>query len=93
MDSSMRQYKKDEKDRHLSAEELYMGICSLALDEYGPMAKTVLAYWGINSGRDVGQIVFYMIEAGIFGKQEDDTIEQFYHLPKLALVLDSPYLA
>lgn len=91
MDSSMRQYKKEENNRHLSAEELYMGVCALALEEYGPMAKTVLSYWGIQDGKDVGQIVFYLIEAGVFGKQEDDSIEQFYRLPKLSFVLDSPY--
>ncbi len=93
LDTAVHQYKKDEKNRHLTAEELYMGVCCLALEEYGPLARSVLQYWGINDGRDVGQIVFYLIEAGVFGKQEDDSIEQFYRLPKLSGMLDAPYVS
>lgn len=93
LDSSLRRYKKDENNKHLSAEELYLGLCSHALEEYGPMAKYVLQYWGINSSKDVGQIVFYLVEAKVFGKQEDDSIEQFHHLPKLSQMLDSPYVS
>ncbi len=83
---------KETGPRHLSAEELYMRVCILALEEYGPMARTVLNYWGINSGRDIGNIVFHLIEVGVFGKQEDDSIEQFHHLPRLSQLLDAPYL-
>lgn len=93
MDSSMRRFNKEENHRHLSAEELYMGVCALALEEYGPMARSVLQYWGIKDGEDIGNIVFYLIEGGVFGKQEDDSIEQFYRLPKLGVLLDSPYQA
>ncbi len=93
MDTTVRQYKKDEQSRHLTAEELYMGVCALALEEFGPMAKSVMSYWGVHDGRDVGKIVFYMIEAGIFGKQEDDTIEQFHRLPRMSTMLDAPYCA
>ena len=92
MDMAMRQFKKEENNRHLTAEELYMGVCSLALEEFGPMARSVLQYWGIEDGKDIGQIVFYLIEAGVFGKQEDDSIEQFYRLPKLENLLDAPYM-
>lgn len=92
LDTAVHQYKKSEQNRHLTAEELYMGVCYLAREEYGPLARTVLQYWGINDGKDVGLIVFYLIEAGVFGKQEDDSIEQFYRLPKLSGILDAPYL-
>lgn len=91
LDHSAQRFKQDRKTAHLSAEELYLGVCSLALEEYGPMAKSVLEYWGILSSVDVGEIVFRLIEAGVFGKQEGDTINQFYHLPALSTILDAPY--
>ena len=91
LDHSAQRFKQDHKTAHLSAEELYLGVCSLALEEYGPMAKSVLEYWGILSSVDVGEIVFRLIEVGVFGKQEGDTINQFYHLPALSTILDAPY--
>ncbi len=83
---------RGKENSHLSADELYMRVCLLALEEFGPMARTVLQFWGINSGRDIGNIVFHLIEVGVFGKQEDDSIEQFHHLPKLSQLMDAPYL-
>lgn len=91
LDHSAQRFKQDRKTAHLSAEELYLGVCSLALEEYGPMAKSVLEYWGILASVDVGEIVFRLIEVGVFGKQEGDTINQFYHLPALSTILDAPY--
>ena len=91
LDHSAQRFKQDRKTAHLSAEELYLGGCSLALEEYGPMAKSVLEYWGILSSVDVGEIVFRLIEVGVFGKQEGDSINQFYHLPALSTILDAPY--
>ncbi len=91
MDTAAQRFNKDEKNRHLSAEELYLGVCAQALEEYGPLARAVLQHWGIRESRDVGHIVYNLIEAGVFGKQEDDSLEQFYRLPKLAHLLDTPY--
>ena len=41
------------------------------------MAITVLDYWGIRSSEDVGNMVFNLVGAGVFGKTDDDTIESF----------------
>ncbi|HEX8076591.1 MAG TPA: Minf_1886 family protein, partial [Chthoniobacterales bacterium] len=38
---------------------------------------TVLSYWGIRSTEDIGHMVFNLIGAGIFGKTEEDSIEDF----------------
>lgn len=91
LDEAAQQFDKGTNGVHLSAEELYMGVAGLALKLYGPMAAHVLSFWGIDSSEDVGKIVFLLIEAGIFGKQEDDNIEQFKHLPDLQMMLDAPY--
>ena len=41
------------------------------------MVVTVLSYWGIRSCEDIGHMVFNLIGAGIFGKTEEDSIEDF----------------
>ena len=62
---------------HVSAEELLEGFRRIALREFGPMAPTVLNYWGIASCRDIGEMVFSLVEAGAFGRTENDRIDDF----------------
>jgi uncharacterized repeat protein (TIGR04138 family) len=62
---------------HVSAEELLEGFRRMALKEFGPMAPTVLQYWGITSCRDIGEMVFNLVEAGAFGRTENDRIDDF----------------
>jgi uncharacterized repeat protein (TIGR04138 family) len=62
---------------HVSANELLEGFREYALQQFGPMGLTVLEYWGIRSTGDVGRMVFNLIEAGIFGRADDDRIEDF----------------
>ena len=66
--------------RHISGEELAEGVRSLALEQYGPMARTVLAHWGIHSTEDLGDIVFAMVECGLLIKREEDSMEDFRDL-------------
>jgi len=63
--------------RHVSGQELLEGLRRYALHQFGPMAKTVLAYWGIRQCNDFGEIVFNMVEKGILGKTERDSREDF----------------
>jgi hypothetical protein len=48
-----------------------------ALKEFGPMVMTVFDNWGIHSCEDIGNMVFNLIGAGIFGKTEEDSIDDF----------------
>ena len=66
-----------ESNHHVNAAELLDGFRQFALKEFGPMASTVLDYWRVRSSEDVGQIVFDLIEAGVFGKTESDSLEDF----------------
>jgi uncharacterized repeat protein (TIGR04138 family) len=66
-----------ERPRHISGQELAEGVRELALDRYGPMARTVLEHWGIHATADLGDIVFALVECGILIKQEDDRKEDF----------------
>jgi uncharacterized repeat protein (TIGR04138 family) len=63
--------------RHVSGPELLDGVRRYALKEFGPMVTTVLDSWGIRSCEDIGNMVFNLIGAGVFGKTEEDSIEDF----------------
>ena len=75
--SGIREREKITGHRHVSGQELCEGIRDYALEQYGPMARTLLQSWGINRTEDFGQIVFNLVEFGIFGKTETDSIEDF----------------
>ena len=80
------------KQVHMTAEQLYLGSCAYALQEYGPLAQKLLEMWGICTSHDFGCVVYNLIEAGIFGKQKGDTQEEFDTLPDLTTLLDAPYI-
>lgn len=68
---------KFDKPRHITGTELLDGIREYAIEQYGPMAKLVLNYWGITKTIDFGHIVFALVEVGILRKQPEDKIEDF----------------
>jgi uncharacterized repeat protein (TIGR04138 family) len=63
--------------RHVSGPELLEGVRQYALKEFGPMVMTVFDSWGIHSCEDIGRMVFNLIGAGVFGKTEQDSIDDF----------------
>ena len=63
--------------RHVSGQELLDGIRQFALNQFGPMAVTVLAEWGVHNCRDFGEIVFNMVEIGLLAKTEKDSRDDF----------------
>ncbi len=64
-------------NRHVSGQELLDGLRLFALEQLGPIAKTVLNRWGIHTTRDMGEIVFNLVGEGVLGKTEEDRIEDF----------------
>jgi uncharacterized repeat protein (TIGR04138 family) len=66
-----------DKSRHVSGPELLEGLRAYALEQFGPLAKTVLNTWGIRRCRDFGDIVFNLIEYNVFSKTENDRREDF----------------
>src|SRR6202165_1008578 len=63
--------------RHVAGPELLDGVRQHALKEFGPLVITVFDSWGIHSCEDIGHMGFNLIGAGIFGKTEEDSIEDF----------------
>jgi uncharacterized repeat protein (TIGR04138 family) len=80
-----------EEPRHISGEELAHGVRELALRQYGPMARTVLAHWGIHGTEDLGDIVFAMVECGVLVKREEDRREDFQDLFDFEEVFERDY--
>jgi len=71
---------RTEKSRHVSGPELLEGLRVYALEQFGPLAKTVLNTWGIRRCQDFGDIVFNLIEYNVFSKTENDRREDFSDL-------------
>jgi len=69
--------KKLKRRGHLTGQELSEGIKDYAIEQFGPMAKSVLGHWGIKNTGDFGEIVFNMIDAGLLGKTEQDSKQDF----------------
>lgn len=80
-----------ERRRHVTGEELAAGCRDLALRLYGPMAKTVLYHWSIETTRDFGEIVFNLLEVGVLTKDDNDSREDFDDLFDFAEVFERDY--
>jgi len=78
--------------RHVSGPELLEGIRQYALKEFGPMVMTVFGSWGIASCEDVGHMVFNLIGAGIFGKTDQDSIDDFKNVFDFKEAFVTPFL-
>ena len=63
--------------RHVTGQELVEGFRDLALQEFGPMASTLMEVWGIRSSRHIGEMVFHLIDEQMFGRQDSDSLDDF----------------
>lgn len=91
LDATVEKCRKPAENPHLSAEELYFGFCAYALEEYGPLALAVMEQWNIVTSSDVGNLVYNLIEVGVFGKQDGDRQDQFDNLTPIPVLLNAPY--
>ncbi len=79
LDYTQKNIAKDTRGRirHVSGQELLAGIRAFALEQFGPMAKTLLEEWGVRSCEDFGDIVFNMVEVGWLAKTKTDSRTDF----------------
>ncbi|MFQ5890652.1 MAG: Minf_1886 family protein [Gemmatimonadota bacterium] len=82
---------KLEAPRHISGAELAGAVRDLALERFGPLARTVLEYWGIHSTSDLGEIVFQLVDHGILIKQATDRREDFEGLFSFQEAFETEY--
>jgi uncharacterized repeat protein (TIGR04138 family) len=64
-------------ERHLTGQQLCEAVRQYAIEQYGLMAKAVLASWGVHNTGDIGNLVFNLIEIGQMRKTKEDTREDF----------------
>lgn len=72
--------------KHITGQELCEGAKRLALRDYGLMAETVLAQWGLRSTSDLGDVVYNLIASGDLEKTDEDNRSDFddvFDLPKV----------
>lgn len=65
------------RSRHVSGPQVLEGFRQHVLESYGPMSYPLLHNWGVKRTADVGNIVFNLIDSGLFGKSDDDKPEDF----------------
>ena len=89
--NKMRKQGELAQSNHLTGQQLLEGIRLFALDQYGPMARVVLEYWGIKKCRDFGNIVFNLVEFQVLGKTDEDSPEDFDNGYDFKTAFDQPY--
>lgn len=80
--------KKLKHNGHISGRQLAEGMRDFVLNQYGPLAKTVLNYWGVNSTADFGEIVFNMIGCRMMRKSDEDSLRDFENVYDFEEALD-----
>jgi uncharacterized repeat protein (TIGR04138 family) len=80
------------KSRHVTPPELLHGLRAHALDQFGPLAQTVLNDWGVRCCSDFGEIVFNLIDYGVFSKTDTDRREDFSEVYDFADAFVKPFL-
>lgn len=78
--------------RHVTGPELLAGYRDFALEQFGPMASTLMNEWSVRKCQDVGDMVFHLIEEQVFGKQETDKKEDFSEVFDFEASLVTPFL-
>jgi uncharacterized repeat protein (TIGR04138 family) len=96
LDHTVKEIRKRENERiqksgHVKGQELLLGLRDYALDQYGPMAKTVLNEWGITRCTHFGDIVYNLIEYNIFSRTESDNREDFSDIYSFDEVFVAPF--
>jgi uncharacterized repeat protein (TIGR04138 family) len=75
---------------HVSGPELLEGVRTLALQEFGRMARVVFKLWGVNRTDDFGEIIFNLVTENLMSKTDQDCRDDFHEVYDLnqALVED-----
>lgn len=69
--------RSDDRQCHITGQQLCEGLRQFAIMRYGILAKAVLNHWNIRRTEDFGKIVFAMVEGRLMQKTEDDNIADF----------------
>ena len=68
---------KEPAPHHVTGQQLCEACRLYALEQYGYLAKIVLANWGVHSTSDFGELVYNLIRIEQMRKSESDRREDF----------------
>ncbi|HEX8916191.1 MAG TPA: Minf_1886 family protein [Humisphaera sp.] len=77
--------------RHVSGQQLCLGLRDFAVAQWGFLARAVLRRWNITATLDFGRIVFAMIDAGLMSRQDEDDIEDFRNVFEFRSAFEAGY--
>lgn len=77
---------------HVSGPELCRGMRDHAIAQYGPMVPTIFEAWGIHTTRDIGEMVFNLINTGAFSKSDTDSPADFDNVFDFRDAFEKPFL-
>ena len=77
---------------HVSGSELLEGIKDYALERFGPMTLTLMDHWNVKKCRDFGDIVFNLVDHGILGRTENDSLSDFEGGYNFQEAFEGPFL-
>ncbi len=63
--------------RHVTGQQLCWAVRDVALEQWGLMARSVLARWNILRTEDIGAIIFTLVDNHWLQKEPTDVIEDF----------------
>ncbi len=94
LDHTLKNLEKDKSKNkgHVSGTQLLDGIRDFALDRFGPMTLTIMEHWNIKKCRDFGDIVFNLVDFGILGRTENDSLEDFENGYNFQDAFEQPFL-
>ena len=78
--------------RHTTGREFCEGIRKYAIDQFGPLARTVLDYWGIKQTVDFGKLVFALVDIGLMRKTEEDSLDDFTNVYDFKTAFDNKFI-
>jgi len=78
---------------HVTGQQLCEALRQLAVKAFGPMVPVVFEYWGIRKTDDFGEMVWNLIELGIFGRTESDSREDFRDIYSFHEAFVEPYVS
>ena len=70
-------YLSGEDGRNVSGEDVLDEFRDRALDQYGPLAYTVLTEWGLSCTEDIGEMMFNLVEGRRIGRSASDSADAF----------------
>lgn len=74
---------KSEEGGHMKAWEVVAAVSELTFMKFGPLAESVLNSFGIYTAKDVGVVVYNLIDIELLRGDDEDSLDDFVSSPPL----------